>query len=266
MNKHLYLCPPQALSLDYVINPWMKKDASFSLELAEKQWETLFNLYEKHAPHSATKIQPKEGLTELCFFGDSVFAIGNTAVFSRFAAPERYPETDYVIEVLKNRGIEGERVPESLNYEGSGETMLWNDIILVGYGQRSSAGIAEHLATVFQRKTVGLELIDPTFYHLDTALFPISDSEIAFYPPAFSKNAQVELKELSANLIEITEEEAASFALNSVSLGEKIVVHSEASKFIQRLERLGYNILPVDVSEFIKFGGGLKCLTFQHYL
>jgi len=30
IDKHIYLCPPNALSLDYCINPWMNKDSPFS--------------------------------------------------------------------------------------------------------------------------------------------------------------------------------------------------------------------------------------------
>lgn len=42
-------------------------------------------------------VEPKENLTELCFFGDSVFAIGNKALFGRFANEERFKETQYVM-------------------------------------------------------------------------------------------------------------------------------------------------------------------------
>ncbi len=41
-----------------------------------------------------------------------------------------------------------------------------------------------------------------------------------------------------------------------------IVVHQEAKGFIEILKNKGFNVHEVDVSEFIKFGGGLKCLTF----
>ncbi len=126
LNKHLYVCPPIYLKYEYSINPWMKENTVFSPTTAQKQWEKLYELYQQIMPTNISKIKPKEGLTELCFFGDSVFAYKDKAVFSRFSTPERYAETDYVINVLKERGITGERVPEHLNFEGSGETMFWN--------------------------------------------------------------------------------------------------------------------------------------------
>lgn len=58
-------------------------------------------------------------------------------------------------------------------------------------------------------------------------------------------------------------EDALAFCCNSVSLdGKNLVVHYEASDFIQRLRDRGFVVHTVDISEFIKFGGGLKCLTF----
>jgi N-dimethylarginine dimethylaminohydrolase len=46
-------------------------------------------------------------------------------------------------------------------------------------------------------------------------------------------------------------------------IGEKeIVTHYEARRFIKELKNRGFKVHEIDISEFIKFGGGLKCLTF----
>lgn len=90
-------------------------------------------------------IDPGPGLTELCFYGDSVFAIKNKALFSRFKCPERFSETEYVIKTMEEKGVKGERVPEHITFEGSGETLLWNNKILVGYGIRNSPEVMEYL-------------------------------------------------------------------------------------------------------------------------
>lgn len=55
-------------------------------------------------------------------------------------------ETEYVIETLKSHGLEGERIPENMHFEGSGETMLWNDKILTGYGVRNTVEIVKFLS------------------------------------------------------------------------------------------------------------------------
>lgn len=265
IDKNLFMCPPNFLEFEYVINPWMKEDTNYDKELAMRQWTELYNLYLSLVPDHINSVKPKEGLLELCFFGDSVFTYKNKAVFSRFATEERYDETAYVIEKITELGFEGHRVPEDVLYEGSGETLLWKNKILVGYGQRSNGKIKNYLAETLDAEVIGLKLIDPKYYHLDTALFPVSDNLIAYYKDAFSEDSIHILENLDCELLEVSKESAESFALNSIALNDHIIVHYEAKKFIKRLKDRGFIVKTVDVSEFIKFGGGLKCLTFQQY-
>lgn len=83
----------------------MDLSAEFSVDKAKSQWEELVNLYTKLFQDDVHVIPAEKGLTELCFFGDSVFAYKNKAVFSRFATDERFPETEYVMKALKEVGI-----------------------------------------------------------------------------------------------------------------------------------------------------------------
>jgi N-dimethylarginine dimethylaminohydrolase len=182
-------------------------------------------------------VKPKAGLTELCFFGDSIFAIGKKAVFGRLACPERYHETGYVMEVMQELGFKGERVPDGLSYEGSGETLVWNDKIFVGYGLRNKKEVVEYLQKQFPDfEVIGLQLVDPYMYHLDTALFPVSNNLIAAYKRAFCSKGVDLLSKLNSEILWVDEEDVNNFALNSVALGENIVVHRTATKFINNLE------------------------------
>lgn len=263
-QKNVYMCPPDYLSLNYEINPWMDKENPFSLEKAIKQWNELFALYQNLIPGKIFKVEAKEGLTELCFLGDSLFAINNDVVYSRFAREERYHETEYVMEYF-SAYLKGNRVPETIYYEGSGETMIWKNQIFVGYGQRSSKDIITYLSDIFKRDVYGLELITEKYYHLDTAFFPINETLIAIYPEAFSKESLSFIRNLDAEILELNSNDAQSFALNSVSLGNDLIIHKSAQNFIRLMREKGFTVHEVDISEFIKFGGGLKCLSFQHY-
>jgi N-dimethylarginine dimethylaminohydrolase len=264
-NKHLYLCSPDYLNLYYAINPWMDVQKTFVRETAFKQWQTLVKLYNELMPGKVTLVEPQEGLTELCFFGDSVFMLKDKALFSRMATAERLPENEYVINYFKNK-IHYERVEEGSTYEGSGETMLWRDTILVGYGQRSSFSIINKLNSYFNTPVIGFELTSKHYYHLDTALFPASENLIAAYLPAFSEKSQAAIRALDSELIELSHQDSLDFAPNSIALGNDLIVHYQAKNIIQKFRDRGFTVHDIDVSEFIKFGGGLKCLTLQHYL
>ncbi len=265
-DKELFLCPPLYLELKYEINPWMDTSQPFDKQKAHEQWWTLVELYQKLAPRKVHILPPRKGLTELCFVGDSVFAVQNKALYGNFRHPEREPERHYVVEMMTTWGFSGRFVPQAIRYEGSGETMLWRDSILFGFGQRSHEEARVFLEQTFHRKVHGFEMELERFYHLDTALFPLDDDLIVYFPNAFGPIDTETLNSLDCELLPITEEEARGFACNSIVFEDHVITHTESKSFIRTLQKRGYSVIPTDISEFLKLGGGLKCLTLQHYL
>ena len=71
---------------------------------------------------------------------------------------------------------------------------------------------------------VSLELVDPRFYHLDTALAVLDDTTIAYYPPAFSDESRARLQELFPDAIEVASADAYVLGLNAVSDGRHVVL------------------------------------------
>ena len=87
--------------------------------------------------------------------------------------------------------------------------MVWNNKILVGYGKRNTVEIVEFLQKEFpDNEVVGFELLDPEFYHLDTALCPISKDLIAVYENAFSDESKQKLKQLGCEILYLSYEDA----------------------------------------------------------
>lgn len=265
--KDLFLCPPTYLELNYEINPWMKKGTPFSRERALEQWEKLVASYRAvDAPGRIEICPPKEGLTELCFFGDSVFLCEGKALFGMFRHAEREPERPYVKEFLLARGFRGRDVPQGVVFEGAGETMRWRDKILFGFGKRSDEVVRHFLRQTFRKDIVDFEMENASYYHLDTALFPIHDDLIAYYPGAFGPIDTATIESFDCEKIKISEDDAKLLACNGLVWGEVVFV-SKGTKGLEReLDRRGLDVVEIDVSEFLKFGGGIKCLTLQHYL
>ena len=108
---------------------------------------------------------------------------------------------------------------------------------------------------------IGLRLVDPHFYHLDTALFVLDDDNIAYYPEAFSPGSREVLERLYPDAVLATREDAMTFGLNSVSDGRHVFIAPRAENLASRLADHGYVPVPVDLSEFHKAGGGIKCCT-----
>ena len=110
---------------------------------------------------------------------------------------------------------------------------------------------------------VTLTLVDPRYYHLDTALCVLGPDEIAYFPGAFSPASQAVLRELYPNAIIATASDAAVLGLNAVSDGYHVVLPAEAVDLAAVLLARGYQPVPVQLSELRKAGGGPKCCTLE---
>jgi N-dimethylarginine dimethylaminohydrolase len=161
------------------------------------------------------------------------------------------------------------RVPKEVN-EGEGDFLLVGDTILAGTGFRSDSDSHREVAEIFGRPVVTLELVNPSFYHLDTAIAvldpapaPGEAANIAYLPSAFSAPSLEVLQERYPDAILVSEEDAAVLGLNSYSDGLNIVIASRAKGFEAQLRERGYNPIGVDLSELLLGGGGVKCCTLE---
>lgn len=142
-------------------------------------------------------------------------------------------------------------------------TTWWRPRVLAGSGFRTDRRSHIEVQEIFGRPVVSLTLVDPLFYHLDTALAVLDDDEIMYYPAAFSASSQQVLRTLYPNALIATEADAKEFGLNAVSDGRTVVLPHTATQLIAALRQRGFMPIGVDVSELRKAGGGVKCCTLQ---
>ncbi len=128
---------------------------------------------------------------------------------------------------------------------------------------------------MFGREVVSLNLVDPRFYHLDTALAvldPVVGEEnggpaaanIAYLPHAFDDASRAILEErFPPDAILVSDEDGAVFGLNSASDGYNVIISPRAKGFEKQLRERGYNPITVDLSELLLGGGGIKCCTLE---
>ena len=135
--------------------------------------------------------------------------------------------------------------------------------MLAGHGFRSDFAAADELAAVFGRKVVSLRLVDDRFYHLDTALCVLDGSTAMYYPAAFDDAGRAVLASMFPELIEAKDEDAEVLGLNAVSDGRHVVLAAAATGLARSLTERGFEVVPVDMSELLKAGGGAKCCTLE---
>jgi len=135
--------------------------------------------------------------------------------------------------------------------------------LLAGYGFRSDQAVAAELADLFGLPVVSLCLVDPRFYHLDTALCVLDADTAMYYPAAFDDAGRAAIAGQFTELIEAKDEDAEVLGLNAVSDGLHVVLPVQASGLAAQLRERGFEPVGVDMSELLKGGGGPKCCTLE---
>ncbi|HET9383022.1 MAG TPA: arginine deiminase-related protein [Streptomyces sp.] len=263
-RRRYLVCEPRHFAVQYAINPWMHPDAPVDVGRAHAQWQTLMNVYREHG-HTVETVAPVPGLPDMVFAANAAVVVGGRVLGSLFHAPERRPESVPYEAWFKAAGYDVYH-PESV-CEGEGDFVPAGRWILAGTGFRTTREAHREAQEFFGTPVVSLTLVDPYFYHLDTALFVLeeggdgSDGNVVYYPEAFSPGSREVLERLYPDAVIATREDAMAFGLNSVSDGRHVFVSPGATDLIGRLTERGYVPVPVDLSEFQKAGGGIKCCT-----
>jgi N-dimethylarginine dimethylaminohydrolase len=265
-KRTILMCRPDFFTVVYRINPWMDPALPTDTSLAVKQWEELYRTY-VDLGFDVRLIDPIDGLPDMVYAANGGFVLDGIAYGASFTYPQRQPEGPAYMKWFGDNGFEV-RSPENIN-EGEGDFLLVGDSILAGTGFRSASNSHEEIGEIFGRDVVTLALINPNFYHLDTAIAVLDpqpgfeNPNIAYLPSAFDEASLAVLRERFPDAIIVNEEDAAVLGLNSFSDGLNVVIASRAKDFERQLRERGYNPIGVDLSELLLGGGGVKCCTLE---
>jgi N-dimethylarginine dimethylaminohydrolase len=255
------MCPPEHFAVEYAINPWMNPDKPVDAALAMQQWQRLGEVYTSLG-HTVRTIRPEPGLPDMVFAANGATVIGGKVLGSMFRYPQRQPEAAAYLSWFREHGYGQVRESRILN-EGEGDIVFTGRAILAGHGFRSDEAIRDELADLFGLPVISLRLVDPRFYHLDTALVVLDTGTAAYYPAAFDDAASAALAEHFPELIEVKDEDAEVLGLNAISDGRNVVLPEQAVGLHAQLAAAGFSPVGVDLSELLKAGGGPKCCTLE---
>ncbi|MET0734295.1 MAG: dimethylargininase [Microbacterium sp.] len=268
-HRSYLMCRPEHFTVSYTINPWMEPANPTDTAKAVAQWQALYDTYIALG-HEVQLIDPIEGLPDMVYTANGGFIIDNVAYGAKFRFQERVPEGPAFMEWFRDNGFVVAE-PVEVN-EGEGDFLLVGDAVLAGTGFRSTGDSHRELREVFGKEVISLTLVDPRFYHLDTAIAVLDPVEgpggvdhanIAYLPHAFDEASQRILAERYPDAIRVSDEDGAVFGLNSASDGLNVIISPRAKGFEAQLRERGYNPVLVDLSELLLGGGGIKCCTLE---
>ena len=258
------MCSPKHFDVTYAINPWMNPGAEVDSELAVRQWDglrqTLVDL-----GHTVHVLTPEPDLPDMVYAANGAFVVDGTAYGARFKHRQRVAEAAAHQAFYESEGWRFV-APGEIN-EGEGDFAYlpeaYGGLILAGYGFRTEPAAHAEAQEALGRPVVSLRLVDPHFYHLDTALTVLDDRTVSYFPGAFSRSAQRVLAQLFPDAVLADETDAFAFGLNLVSDGRHVVLNSEATGMAAKVEAAGYIPVPVDLAELRKGGGSVKCCVAE---
>jgi N-dimethylarginine dimethylaminohydrolase len=267
--KHFLMCEPKFFDVCYVINPWMEgNQGKVNKALAKQQWQNLHDIVARLA--SVSLIEPVAGLPDMVFTANAGLVRNKEAIVSSFLHAERQPEAKHFEQFFSSQGYRVHHLQQDTIFEGAGDALfdtqgrLW-----VGSGIRSDAHALDEIRAVFDVEgcgveAVGLELVDPRWYHLDTAFCPLPQGQAIAYATAFSTKSVAALNAaFGKDILWLSDEEAKNFACNAVAIDQSIIMHKASAELRTALAQRGFEVIEVNVSEFLKSGGACKCLTLE---
>ena len=258
--RHYVMTRPTYFSVEYAINPWMDTGTPVDSERAVTQWQDLCDTY-RRLGHTVDLVEPVPGLPDMVYAANAGLIINGAAIVARFKHAQRAGEATAYAAWMGGRGHD----PVATHHvnEGQGDLLVVGTMILAGTGFRTDPQAHDEVAAMTGMPVVSLELVDPRFYHLDTALAVLDDTTIAYYPPAFTTRSRALLKRLFPDAIEVSSTDAYVLGLNAVSDGRHVVHPAQATGFAEQLYHAGFHPIGVDLSELLKGGGSVKCCTLE---
>ncbi|HEV7236357.1 MAG TPA: hypothetical protein VGN15_09265 [Ktedonobacteraceae bacterium] len=258
------MCPPDYFEVLYEINPWMQQGVQPDLDLANEQWHKLvFNL--EQAGATVKTIPPVQLLPDMVFVANAglVVAGSQDLIVSRFRYPERQPESKFAADWFRGQGWHVAELPAEADicFEGGGDAFPYRDRLLVGYGSRSTQQSHVALAQMLGIEVLSINLVDPRFYHLDISFCPLDSRRAIVNPAAFDYQSCKAIEQLVPEPLMLTLDEALTFCANSVVVGNVVVMPHCPLRVGRILESWGFEVCVSPVSEFLKAGGAVRCLT-----
>ena len=185
---------------------------------------------------------------------------------SHFRHPERRGETPVNVAWFAARGWTVDRLPDALDHEGAGDALPFTPeggptVLLSGYSFRSDASAATELSALLRCPVRPVQLVDPRLYHLDLTFCPLDGRRAMIAPLGWDAYGRKVVEALVPEPLVLADDEALSFCANSVVVGGTVVMPSTPLRVGRQLEAWGFDVVECRVDEFLKAGGGCRCLT-----
>jgi N-dimethylarginine dimethylaminohydrolase len=266
-GRHYLMVEPEHFRVDYAINPFMDLADQPDPAATRDQWDAI-----------AAAITAAGGSVEVIAqrpdAPDMVYAMnlglpflggptGRLALLSHMRYPERRMETATAAGWFADRGYDVRTIGSEgvgAHFE-AGDAFAWRGDLVAGFGPRTEKLALKHLAHELDVTVHGVRITHLGMYHLDLAFCPLDETRAMVCPDAFDATSARKLLDLVPEPLVLTEAEAMTFCANSIVVGTTVIMPVCPDRVRAQLEAWGFDVVVVGVSEFLKGGGAIRCLT-----
>jgi N-dimethylarginine dimethylaminohydrolase len=210
-------------------------------------------------------VPSEPGLSDLAFTRDSVFMTPWGLVELRPSEPHRRGESAHLVAALKRVGIPSLGALDEGKVEGGDICLLRPGLILIAIsGERTDETGARALGRIFESRgwRALYTRIEPRYLHLDTQFTLASKHFGVACLETLEAGFAETMAELGIDLLPATPGEVDRLEANLLSLGGcRVVAPAGGTRLNLELRRRGYDLIEVEIDQFVRCGGGVHCLT-----
>jgi arginine deiminase len=199
------------------------------------------------------------------FTRDSYICTPWGLVMTRMGFDARAAEPDLIAAFAALRGFAVSGRCATGTLEGGDVQLLRPGLAVVGTnGDRTTSAAAQQLSAWFATRgwTCRVMRYPAHYRHLDVALCVVDAYTILHCGGVLKPSDMEWLESLGFCLHSMPVDEAPRMVCNTISLGDgRIVAHAGSGLGNRTLRRLGFDVLEIDLDEFVAQGGGAHCLV-----
>lgn len=262
--KQVLMSYPQYLSIE-PINVISKhfKDHQLDKKKIDEEFNLLVQTYQ-NLGIEVFFLPPSETYPDSVFARDFGACLKDGYILGRFKHEYRKNERKAYEKKMQELNIPQLFKVHEGYFEGGDFFFLDDKTIVIGLLERTNQigyqEIKEHFKNQYEVLFVES---DPEFLHLDMCFNLIDDHLALICKEAFDISFLQELQKRKIEPIEVSKEDIFRHGLNVQALGDKKVLALKKNHDINlQIKQKGYEVIELDITEILKCGGGIHCMTF----
>jgi dimethylargininase len=193
------------------------------------------------------------------FVEDTAVLAPGCTVVTRPGAPSRAGETTATAAALRPRFPDLVHIVAPGTVDG-GDICETECCVFIGISERTNQEGARQLEALLQaagHATRRIEVRGSRLLHLKTGLSALGDGRL-LVAPALAGHPELD------DFERVEVDPAEEYAANAVRIHDAVLLPAGCPFATSRLQALGLEVIPLEMSEFQKMDGGLSCLSLRY--